>query len=373
MAADRQFPTSGTGPDYMAKIAIEGATLYNAACLPLTAAGGTSDDPQCTCAPPLSAGVLAGMSFWWTAASDNTGPMTMVIDGNAPLALKNDDGADLAAGVIKAGRRYLLTAAGGILIVTGTVNIQKVDDYQAFTTPGAITWYRPAGCPDDALAIIRMWAGGGGGGSQSSGNAISGGGGGGCVEWRCRVFDLGMSVSGFVAAGGAVGVAGENSTFAGVTAYGGGAGIGRSGTSYAVAGGSGGGALRKGSNGGATSESGITISGGPNKGDIHAGFGGNSRYLGTVTYPGTGDEAGLGGGAGGGGSARGNSGGPSGANGGPAITGGGGGGGNPSSSGGSSVFGGAGGNTGADGQPRGGGGGAMAAGGRGEIIVHVIG
>ncbi|MBZ9678885.1 hypothetical protein, partial [Mesorhizobium sp. ES1-1] len=162
MTANRQFPLSGSGADVMAKIAEEGTALYNAAALPLTnVAGGTANNPKTACAPVLSAGLLNGMSFWWTAVADNSGPMTMVVDGNAAVAMKNDAGQPLGALVIKAGQTYKLLVWGGIIIVMNTAAILKVNDYQVFTASG--TWLKPAGCPANALVTIEVWAGGGGG------------------------------------------------------------------------------------------------------------------------------------------------------------------------------------------------------------------
>lgn len=376
MAADRQFPTSGTGAAYMAKIAEEGTALYNAACLPLSVTGGTANDPVCTCAPALTAGILAGMSFWWTASADNTGPMTMVIDGNAAVPMKNDDGADLAAGVIKGGRRYLLTAFAGALIVTGTVNIQKVDDYQVFDTVGAFTWYKPVGCPANALVVLRLWGGGGGGGTvpTASNRSSSGGGGGGYVQLVMRAGDIADSVAGTVGAGGAIATAGGNSSFgAYAIAYAGGKGGGNNSTD-ASNGGNGGGAFRSGANG--TNAASTIAANNGQLGDKSAGNGGgNPDSTNNGVAPAPGGEGGITGGGGGGGAGistnkRGD--------GGAAIFAGGGGGGlrgntTDAGAGGTSLYGGNGGNGGADGSPRGGGGGGGAKGGRGEIIIHVIG
>lgn len=375
MAADRQFPTSGTGAAYMAKIAEEGTALYNAACLPLSVTGGTANDPVCTCAPALTAGILAGMSFWWTAAADNTGPMTMAIDGNAAVPMKNDDGADLAAGVIKGGRRYLLTAFAGALIVTGTVNIQKINDYQVFDTVGAFTWYKPVGCPANALVIMDVWAGGGGGGKAPTSNntGAAGGGGGGYAYRRMRASDVTDSVNGNIGAGGATRTAGGNSSFgAYAIAYGGGAGGGNN--TIASAGGGGGGGIFGTGRAGNEAGSGSSAVGGGG-GDKSAGSGGTAN----TGSPGSSNAGGEGSvtGGGGGGGAQGSNSGRNGAAGGNSIYAGAGGGGlggtASSAAGGTSLDGGNGGAGGADGSPRGGGGGGGAKGGRGEIIIHVIG
>src|SRR5690606_33117359 len=136
MPANRQFPITGDGPSYMAKVALEGATLYNAASLQLSNIAGTANDVTAQVTPPLLAGIVDGMSFWWTAAATNTGPMTMTIGDAVTLDSTYDAATSTAPGSIRAGQRYLLHATLGKLVALGTVNSQKVNDVQLFDTAG---------------------------------------------------------------------------------------------------------------------------------------------------------------------------------------------------------------------------------------------
>ncbi len=375
MAANRQFPTAGSGSAYMAKIAEEGTKLYDAACLPLTnVAGGTANNPKTSCAPTLSAGLVNYMSFWWTPAADNTGPMTMVVDGNAAVAMVNDAGQPLAAGVVKSGQLYQLSVRAGVIVVTGTVNIQKVNDYQVFTASG--TWVKPASCPANAAVRVQLWGGGGGGGTGTV-NAVSGGGGGGFVEFQCKAADLASSVSVTIGAGGAVNVGGGATSFGSyASVFGGGRGAAITSSSNRVAsGGGGGGAFQAGGSGSANSTgqgNAISVNGGDG-GDPTAGTGGGaSGSTGNVGTSNPGGWGYFGGGGGGGctymfsGSAT------TAADGGKSVYGGAGGGGR-TASGGTSLFGGNGGASGSAGQAPGGGGGSNAVGARGEVRVYVNG
>lgn len=101
---------------------------------------------------------------------------------------------------------------------------------QYFTTPGAITWTRPAGIKKIYVYVI----GGGGGGQQSGTSALCGGGGGGCAIKLIDVTSI-SSISGTVGAGGAVNAAGSSSIF-NSTIIGAGGGVGSNGGGYPIGG-----------------------------------------------------------------------------------------------------------------------------------------
>lgn len=374
---DRNLPNSATpgavtGDAYMDAVAERVRFLFDASPLLLSNTGGTANAAVVTCSPPLAAGVVDGMSFWWSPAADNTGPVTMAIDGNPAIAIKSDQFLALAAGQLKAGAIYKLVAFAGTLAVIGSSNIQKVDDYQVFGLPGAFTWNKPAGCPDDALVTGQMWAGGGGGGNATNQQrACSGGGGGGYLRFECRAKDLASTVSGTVGTGGNPGVAGGNTTFGAWTVYGGGAGNQNGSNSSGASGGAGGGALSVGGNGSQIGNSnGLPIN--HSVGDPTAGAGGGADNLSPSQTVRNGGNGFFGGG-GGGGSGR-VSGNASGGTGGNSVYGGGGGGGMANSGiGGASVFGGRGGDYLANGYIPAGGGGAGGYGATGRVIIHVIG
>lgn len=376
MTASRQFPLSGTGPAYMAKIAEEGTALYNAAALPLTnVAGGTANNPKTTCFPALTAGLVNGMSFWWQAVADNGGPMTMVVDGLPAVSMLDDSAQPLGAGVIKASRLYKLLVWAGSLVVMNTATILKVNDFQRLTASG--TWNKPVGTPANAKVTAWGWAGGGGGGAGTSG-AVSGGSGGGCIFWEGLAGDLPASVSATIGAGGAVGVAGGTTSFGSLFSVGGG-GSGASqlsGFNKGAGGGGGGGAFGAGGNGAANSNSGgsaMTVAGGSSSDPTAGGGGSGSLSAANAPSAAAGSNGWFGGGGGGGCATGSNDSTSAGGNGGRSVYGGGGGAGRTASTGGVSQFGGNGGAPGAAGAAPGGGGGSNAAGARGEIRVYVNG
>lgn len=374
MTANRQFPTAGSGPAYMAKIAEEGGALYNAAALPLTnVAGGTDAHAKTACSPPLLAGLLNGMSFWWTAAFDSPGAMDMVVDGNAAVAMVTDAGLPIGLSVIKAGQTYKLVVWAGVIVVMGTAGVAKVNFFQKFIASG--TLILPAG-PANALVTFEAWSAGGGGGSGTSG-AVSGAGGGGMFRAVFKLGDLPSSIAITIAAGGSIGLAGGNTVVGSLfTVYGGGAGARETGGSNRSASGGSGGGGAVGASGitGNASSSANTTSSGATPPDPTAGQGGTGSVTGAAnTTSSTKGSLGHFGGGGGGGCGNNGSGTTSGSDGGNAVFGGGGGAGRGGTSGGVSQFGGNGGAPGAVGQAPGGGGGANAAGGRGEVRVYING
>lgn len=243
----------------------------------------------------------------------------------------------------------------------------RLPDYQVFNTTGASTWTKPDGFSTNARVLVLAWAGGAGGSTNG------GGGGGAFLQAQYRLSDLSSSHTVTVAAGGAPGKVGGNTSFGSLfTVYGGGASTAASGGN-----GSGGGGIY--SVGVAGTNDGGDPSGGTAVGDqsnFGGGAGGNSGTAGAASV--------YGGGGGGGGSTSGSAASPGGAS----FYGGGGGGGfstvaGSSVTGGASVMGGAGGigstiattTSGSGTVPGGGGGGGLnnpGSGARGEVRVWVF-
>jgi hypothetical protein len=156
------------------------------------------------------------------------------------------------------------------LSMSGTTlsnTITGIIDHQAFTTPGAGTWTKPAGATANDLVLIVAFGAGGGGAAAVGGG---GGGGGGACAWLWRLAGaLGATESLSVGTGGAgaasapaLGGTGGNTTFGSIlTAYGGGGG-----STSGVGGGGGGweGAGAAGGAGGAGYGSGRAFGGGTN-------------------------------------------------------------------------------------------------------------
>lgn len=350
-------------------------------------AGGSANALTVTTNQVLESGQLTGgLAIVLKTASTNTSTtVTFAPDGLTAAAIKRADGSALAVGSIQAGMFLILVYNSGTsewwaaniaplqLPASALSTVPANIDYQVFTATS--TWTKPSNLSANAVTIIEAWGAGGGGSAASTGG---GGGGGGYVRKEFLTSSLGAIETVAIGTGGAVTVAGGNTTFgAWLTAYGGGG----SGNAAASGGGGGGGETSAGSTssgsngaagggpqlaalvGGPSSNKGnfgvSGGSGGPGQGGAAAGAGGNGYF---------------GGGGGGGGA---NGGGAGGAGGDTAYGGGGGGGsggGGGDGAGGSSKFGGAGGaGSAVAGAAPGGGGGRNAAGARGECRVTTLG
>jgi hypothetical protein len=324
-----------TGAAVMTNLNSHVSRLWDASALPLTAIGGTANAITATLAPPLLAGLVTGMKFTITWAATNTGGVTLSINGATAQPVISASGAALTGGALVAGTRALIEWVGSAFrVLVGAVDGDAAGPYrQTFTASG--TWTVPTGYDDNARVLIRAWGGGGGGNSGANGAA---GGGGGYVERHLRFADLASSYTVTIGAGGAVNVAGGNTTVGGlITAYGGGGGL------STIGGGGGGEALA-----GAA----------PVGGSVGGGDGGNG---------GAGSDARTIWGGGGGAGA--NSAVPF--SGGRAVWGGGGGGSGSSGVGGTSLHGGNGGGTNTPGVAPAGGGGKGAPGARGEVRIEI--
>ena len=321
-------------------------SLFDAASFVLTSVGGTANAVTATLDPDLDGdGLLDGMGFTITWAAENTGGVTLALNGGSPLPVVGVDGAALFAGSIGSGLTSQLVFSGGnFVLVSPTLLMGGASAsryFWVFETSG--TWTKPDGLPDATPVLIAGWGGGGGGSIQNPGG---GGGGGAYTRLLTRAGDIPSSVSVTIGAGSAAGASGggDNTTFGALlTAYGGGTGsrgnVGDQ-TNQPIGGG-----------GGGSHEKGVTGNGG-------AIGGGDSTNDATTEW---------GGGGGGGLDEIANR------RGGHAVYGGGGGGANISdaTNGGVSLYGGNGGNDGVAGQAPGGGGGHNAPGARGEIRVYI--
>lgn len=347
-----------TGLEFLDQYGDRGTQLFNAAIWPLSSVSGTANAVTASCDPPLLAGLVEHMKFLITWAADNTGGMTLAIDGGTPVPVLTASGSAMQAGDALTGVRVILEYVGGAFRVIGGASSGSAAGPYVTTITASGTWVKPTGYADDVLVILEAWGGGGGGGRCAS--AVAGGGGGGGYSRReMRYADVPSSLSITIGAGGAGrtgstgnGSPGGNTAIGSLlTAYrgGGGEGVGTA----PAAGGGGGGELSAGVTaglGGAVG-GGTGNSGGPALTTWGGGGGGPS---GTVT----GGDA-VHGAAGGGGATSASAG----------------------SAGGTSLFagnGGAGGTSPVAGSAPGGGGGAGgnnnngAAGARGEVRIRIV-
>lgn len=324
MASRAPLPGSPlTGSDLVSTLNARMATLFDAAAFPLASVAGSANAVTATLDPPLTSGLVTGMRFGITWDAENTGAVTLNINGGGAVPVLGLSGDALPAGSVAAGLRSTLEyVAGSFVLLTGTLAELGLKKYfVSLTTPGPGTFSVPSDLPDETICVIRLWGAGGGG-------AGMGGGGGAFLEVITTLGSLGASVSYNIGAGGSAGTAGGNTSFGTLgVAYGGGPG----------------GAGPSGGGGGGTHEAGSGLNGGYQGG-------GDGATSGELATPAEDAKALWGGGGGGGGRA---------------VFGGGGGG------GGVSIFGGNGGTGSGAGQAPGGGGGTDAPGARGQIDIYI--
>lgn len=322
--------------------------------------GGDANDIQCGLLHPQGFTALQdGASAWLIPGLNNTGPVTLNVQGIGAVPLRDGNGNALSGGELVADQvvmlgfhdvpgepEFRIVLSGAVTPPNASVNVQ------IFDTSGS--WIKPAG---SYYYHVRLIGAGGGGGSANNG------GGGGGANGKDKFFTpeeiIEDVVSITIGAGGPVNTNGGDSLFGSyLTAYGGGR--------AATAGGGGGGddAAGQGTTG-TTGGNGGGPNGGAGAASSSASPGGDSTNGGGGGGPG--GSVGRGGdsinGGGGGGSFNGGRGGDS------VDGGGGGGGGNSGGIGGSSRNAGRGGNSGQPGQAPGGGGGRNAAGANGRCIV----
>lgn len=286
----------------------------------LSNAAGTPEDTRV-----LERGWIAGMGLRMVWPAENTGGVTLAINGGSALPVLTPGGDAIEAGQLPSGLLVSLVFYDGSFICTSPLaaGSEGPDTFYRYVLTTSGTWVKPLNLSLNRVALIEGW-GGGGAGSQLAGSA-PGGGGGGYATRRLHVADIPTSVPYSVGQGGIPGGAAAGTTtfgslliaYPGAPASGGG-------------GGGGGGALGAGS--GAT---GGLFGGGDEDADATNGMGGGG---GGSSTPGNAENGGGGGG---------------------------------SATAGRSLNGGDGGTPDVPGQVPGGGGGARAVGGAGLIIITI--
>lgn len=318
--------TTPTGLEFLTQYGDFVDALIDTAVLRLASVAGTNTITA-TAEPftvPAS-GYVTGMKFTLEPVNDNTGAVTLNIDGRGAKSVVNADGTALAADALLSGTRYLLEYDGTDLRIIGASSAAGAAGASRTVYDTTTVWNNTYSA--NTLIMVELWGAGGGGSTGA------GGGGAGYARKFFKAGDLPSTVTITIPAGGAggsAGVTGGNATFGSLLeAFGGSRGT--------ASGGGGGGEL----------DNSNTTTGGSIGGGAGSTTGGNALTIH---------------GGGGGGSSG---------NGGSAVYGGGGGSG--TGTGGSSKYGGNGGSGIEAGQLPGGGGGRTSNGGGGRAIVTVFG
>jgi hypothetical protein len=174
----------------------------------------------------LERGWLAGMGIRMAWPVENTGAVTVAVNGGSALDVVTPEGDAIAAAQFPAGLVIELVYYDGALVVVSAIPATATAAaryFYIFTASG--TWTKPTGLNADTAWHLRLWGAGGGGDNVVSGG-IGGGSGAACAPGIFRHADLPSSVVVTIGAGGlpgSLGGNGGNSTFGSLlTGYGGG-------------------------------------------------------------------------------------------------------------------------------------------------------
>lgn len=177
------------------------------------AAGGTANVITVALSPVPAR--VPGLTVRFKAAADNSGAVTLNVNGTGAAALIGTDGAALLAGDIRTNTIVEAVWDGSAWVMTtpraGVP--QSIGNRLVYSTPGSFSWVCPAGV---TKVSVRLWGGGGGGGgtATTAASAASSGGGAGYTE---KVIDVvpGTSYLIVVGAGGTAGIGGGSPTAGG--------------------------------------------------------------------------------------------------------------------------------------------------------------
>lgn len=281
------------GTNFLDQYAAFMAALMDTSVMRLTTVAGT--DTITATAEPVTiptAGYSTGMKFTFVPANNNTGAVTLNIDGAGAKSVVAANGGALSADDLDNSTRYLIEYDGTNFVVLLSQGSTSAGHTKT-TYDSTAVWTNNLKSTD--LVRVQIWGGGGGGSNNNGG----GGGGGGYAEGMWLAGDLAATVTITIGAAGAAGNpggAGGTTTFGSyLAAYGGGGG---GGSGASATGGGGGGAVSAGPTnsygygyvgGGASSSSGS--SGGPAQGFDGGGGGGSNNANGGHAYNGGGGGA----------------------------------------------------------------------------------
>lgn len=174
-------------------------------------AGGTANNIQASLNPTLGA-YIPGLRIALQITANNTGVVTLDVDGLGPKPVKNSRGADMIANAL---------AVGDIadLVYNGTewrsVHKERGDrNFALITTSGNFT------VPAGVFALeVQVWGGGGGGGGVATLHEAAGGGGGGGYAAGVLNVTPGQIIPAVIGAGGAAGGGGGSGGAGGASSF----------------------------------------------------------------------------------------------------------------------------------------------------------
>lgn len=107
---DSLGPVGPSGADYADKVAAEIQALWNGTINALTSVSGSANAITAACIVPLATSYQHGQYFWLVPVADNTGAVTINIDGRGVVNLRDYAGAALVAGDLVTGRGIAIIA-----------------------------------------------------------------------------------------------------------------------------------------------------------------------------------------------------------------------------------------------------------------------
>lgn len=144
MTINRILPTSTTDPSgidgdtFADQVAEEAEALWRIACEPLASVAGTNSITASTLLSSLAT-YAQGNAFTFLPAADNTGSVTIAIDGLAAKAVKSAAGKALAPGALRAGRLARIDYDGTDFRLAPAGFAQLIAEQEPTTDPSSIT------------------------------------------------------------------------------------------------------------------------------------------------------------------------------------------------------------------------------------------
>lgn len=178
--------------------------------LPVYAATTNSGNAYSATLAPVPAGLVDGMRVKVKINAANTGAATLNLNGLGAKAITKNGTTALASGDLAAGQVVELAFDGTqFQMISGAPASVSTVNRVSFTASGSWT------CPAGVNYIDLTHVGGGGGGANRNGTTNGGGGGGAGATVRRRIaVTPGVQYDITIGAGGAVGSAGGDTTFA---------------------------------------------------------------------------------------------------------------------------------------------------------------